>query len=65
MIARKLLGDGGVLLLVALLVVAAVLVPLANLSLPPDSPLHVSNTSVQLFGKYLAFAMLALSVDLV
>ena len=65
MIARKLLGDSGVLLLVALLVLAAVLVPLANLALPPDSPLHVSNTSVQLFGKYLAFAMLALSVDLV
>jgi urea transport system permease protein len=65
MIARRFLGDSGVLLLVALLVLAAVLVPLANLTLPPDSPLHVSNTSVQLFGKYLAFAMLALSVDLV
>jgi len=65
MILRRFLGDGGVVVLVVLLCAAAVLVPFANLGLAPDSPLHLDNSSVQLFGKYLAYALLALSVDLV
>ena len=32
---------------------------------PPDSPFHVGPGSMVLFGKYLAFAMLALSIDLI
>ena len=49
-----------------LLAVALVLVvglPLANL-LPPGSPLHVSNFTLNLFGKFLAYAILALGLDL-
>jgi len=65
MITRRLLGDGGILVLVAVLLAAAVLVPLANLAMPEGSALHIGTSSVQLFGKYLAYAMLALSVDLV
>lgn len=50
---------------VALLVLIAVAVPAANLYLPPDSPFHVPNYALTLFGKYLTYALLALSVDLV
>jgi urea transport system permease protein len=37
--------------------------PLGNL-LPPDSPLHVSNFTLNLFGKFLTYAILALGLDL-
>lgn len=43
----------------------AVLVPLANLLLPPASPLHVPTYAVALMGKYLAYALLAVALDLV
>jgi urea transport system permease protein len=49
-----------------LLIAALVLVvgmPLANL-LPPSSPLHVSNFTLNLFGKFLTYAILALGLDL-
>ncbi|WP_084536533.1 urea ABC transporter permease subunit UrtC [Azospirillum halopraeferens] len=48
-----------------LLLVAAVLVPVLHLATPPDSPLHVPAYMVSLLGKYLCFALLALSLDLV
>ena len=41
------------------------LVPLLNLALPPSSPLHVPTYLVALFGKYLCYALLALSIDLI
>ena len=44
---------------------AAVLVPVLNLAVPAGSPLHVSDYLVPLLGKYLCFALLALSVDLI
>lgn len=50
----------------ALLIVALVLVvgmPLGNM-LPPSSPLHVSNFTLNLFGKFLTYAILALGLDL-
>ncbi|MEO5367414.1 MAG: hypothetical protein H7831_13905, partial [Magnetococcus sp. WYHC-3] len=50
---------------VAALLALALLVPLLNLALPPDSPLHVPTYVVSLLGKYLAFALLALAVDLI
>ena len=37
----------------------------ANLVFSPESIFHVSTLSITLFGKYLAFALLALSLDLV
>ncbi|WP_439573030.1 urea ABC transporter permease subunit UrtC [Phreatobacter sp.] len=48
-----------------LLGLAAILVPVLNLALPPDSPFHVSNTTVGLWGKYMTYALLAIAVDLV
>ncbi|WP_279483180.1 urea ABC transporter permease subunit UrtC [Aureimonas sp. SK2] len=64
MITAKLLGPRAVWLAVALLALA-ILVPVLNLALPPASPLHVPDHLVPLFGKYLAYALLALSLDLV
>ena len=49
----------------AVLLGAAVLVPLLNIAVPPGSVLHVSDHLVPLLGKYLCFALLALSVDLI
>ncbi len=50
-----------------LLIVAAVgiLVPLSNLALPASSPFQVPTYLVALFGKYLCYAILALSIDLI
>ncbi len=48
-----------------ILLAIAVLVPALNLGLPASSPFHVPNFMVTLFGKYLSFALLALSVDLI
>ncbi|MGQ7791495.1 urea ABC transporter permease subunit UrtC [Faunimonas sp. B44] len=44
---------------------AAVIVPVLNLLVPPGSPFHVPNHLLPLVGKYLCFALLALSVDLI
>jgi len=49
----------------AVLLAIAVIVPALNLLVPPASPLHVPTYVVTLLGKYLAFALLALSVDLI
>jgi urea transport system permease protein len=50
---------------VLLLAVIGVIVPLLNLLAPPSSPFHVSTYYVALFGKYLCYALLALSIDLI
>ncbi len=60
----KTLDRNSVLFLVILALVA-VLVPVANLVMPSDSPFHLSTYWVVLLGKYLCYALLALSVDLV
>jgi urea transport system permease protein len=67
MIVRKLIEapDGRGRIFLAILVVAAVLVPCLNLALPPSSALHVPTSAVALWGKYLCYALLALSLDLV
>jgi len=53
------------LLTVGLLVAAAILVPLSNQLLPAGSFFHVPTYVVSLLGKYLCYALLALSVDLI
>ena len=52
-------------LFLAVLALTALAVPVLNLALPPTSPLHVPTHVVALLGKYLCFAVLALSLDLV
>jgi urea transport system permease protein len=50
-----------------LLIVAGlgVLLPLSNLLLPESSPLQVPTYLISLFGKYVCYAVLALSIDLI
>jgi len=57
--------DRGALIFVALLAVIAIVVPILNLFVPPSSPFHVSTYLVALFGKYICYALLALSIDLI
>ena len=60
-----LLGDRGGLGLLTVLAAAAVAVPVLNLLVPPTAAFHVPTYLVRLLGKYLCYALLALSVDLV
>ncbi|MCV9961514.1 urea ABC transporter permease subunit UrtC [Pararhizobium sp. BT-229] len=50
---------------VFLILLAAALIPLANLLIPEGSPFHVPGYLVPLLGKYLCYALLALALDLV
>jgi urea transport system permease protein len=58
------LGRVGTVFVVTILVVA-VGVPLSNLLLPAGSALHVPTYLVALLGKYVCYALLALSIDLI
>jgi urea transport system permease protein len=67
MIARFLLQDmdrrGTVFL--ALIAGLAILIPALNLLVPAGSPFHVPTSTMSLWGKYLCYALLAISLDLV
>lgn len=67
MITRMLLRslDRGSYWFLAVLALAALMVPALHLLLPPENPLHVPGYAVALMGKYLCYGLLALSVDLV
>ena len=56
------LGDS---VFVSFLVLVIVLVPLSNAMLPAGHALHMSIFNISVLGKFLTFALLALSVDLV
>jgi urea transport system permease protein len=57
--------DRGALIFLLLLAAIAAGIPLLNLMVPESSPFHVPTYLVSLFGKYVCFALLALSVDLI
>ena len=68
MIARRLFVGGfshRIKVTIAVLLAAAVIMPILNLALPPSNPFHVPAYLVALIGKYLTFALLALALDLV
>jgi len=66
MLTRRLfLSDWGGITVLVLLLAMVVAVPYANLVLPPESPWHLSTYWVALLGKFLAFALLALAIDLI
>jgi urea transport system permease protein len=66
MLTRRLfLSDRGGMTVLALLLVMLVVVPVSHLLIPPDSALHLSAYWVTLLGQFLAFAMLALAIDLI
>ena len=50
---------------IGLLLAAAIAVPVLNLAVPAASAVHVPTWAVSLVGKYLCYAMLALSIDLI
>ncbi len=58
-------SDPGGKILLALIGASVILVPICNQLVPNDSLFHVPTYVVSLLGKYLAFALLALSVDLI
>jgi urea transport system permease protein len=57
--------DRSTTIFLALLAAIAIVVPLFNLLVPPSSPFHLSSYFVALFGKYICYAILALSIDLI
>ena len=66
MVLKRLMSqDKGGKMFLFVLFVLGLLVPIANLLVPPDSIFHVSTYSVTLLGKYLCYALLAISLDLV
>ena len=57
--------DRSAAIFVIVVAAAALLVPLLNLALPETSALHLPTYLVALFGKYVCYAILALSIDLI
>ena len=58
-------ADRGGQVFLGVLLLLAVFVPVLNLALPVESAWHVPTWVMSLLGKYLCFALLALSVDLI
>ena len=57
--------DSKALVFLGILAAFAVAIPAGNLLFPPEHALHVPVYVVSLLGKYMCYALLALSVDLV
>ncbi len=64
-IRSTLLDDRRGAIFLGALAIAAIVVPVCHLLFPPSSVLHISTSSVALWGKYLCFAIVALSLDLI
>jgi urea transport system permease protein len=62
---RLLLNDRGGMLVLGIVLLAMIYVPIGNLLIDPASSWHVSTYTVTLVGKFLCFALLALSMDLI
>ena len=57
--------DRAGIIFVVVLLLAAILVPFAALGAPDSSSFHLPSYLVQLFGKYVCYAILAVALDLV
>ncbi|CAN7176818.1 urea ABC transporter permease subunit UrtC [Rhizobium sp. LjRoot254] len=57
--------DQRIIIAIAIILAVAVLVPASNLLLPVDSPFRIPTYVMSLMGKYLTYALLALTLDLV
>lgn len=62
---RLLLSDRGGMLVLGLVLLSMIYIPIGNLLVDPTSFFYVSTYTVTLVGKFLCFALLALSVDLI
>jgi urea transport system permease protein len=65
LISRRLEEKFGRAFLIAAALFFVVLMPSLNAFASPDSMLHISGFTLNLFGKYLAYAILALGLDLI
>lgn len=63
--SRLLRGDRPTRIAVLVLIGVGLVVPALFLALPRGAPLHIPSYLVVLFGKYLCYAMLAVSIDLI
>lgn len=57
--------DRSAAIFLAVIAAIGIVLPLLNLLLPPASLLHVPTYLIALFGKYICYAILALSIDLI
>ena len=57
--------DRGSVVFISALITLGILIPLSNLLLPETSAFHVPTYLVPLLGKYVCYAILALSIDLI
>jgi urea transport system permease protein len=57
--------DRSAMIFLIVVAVVAVVVPILNLAVPQSSALHMPTYLVALFGKYICYALLALSIDLI
>lgn len=64
-LSRIMKDDRGGQIMLLVLALVTILVPMLNLFVPTDNPLHMPTYMVTLLGKYLTYALLAVSVDLV
>jgi urea transport system permease protein len=62
---RLLFSDRGGMLILGIVLLSMIYVPSGNLLIDPSSPWYVSTYTVTLVGKFLCFALLALSMDLI
>ncbi|MGD0151171.1 MAG: urea ABC transporter permease subunit UrtC [Xanthobacteraceae bacterium] len=57
--------DRSAMIFLIIVAAIAVVVPILNLAVPQSSVLHMPTYLVALFGKYICYALLALSIDLI
>ena len=62
---RLILSDRGGMLVMGVIAASTIIIPILHLYVPQDSAFYVSGYTVGLLGKFLCFALLALSVDLI
>src|SRR5437016_10718747 len=64
MLSNKSISKRELLLLAMAAVIGIVVLPCLNAFVPPANFFHVSNFSINIYGKYLCYAILAIGVDL-
>jgi len=64
-LTRLMLQDRGGIVFLSVLLLLAIMVPVLNLAVPEASFWHIPTYTLTLWGKYLCYALLALSVDLI
>jgi len=57
--------DRNALIVLLALVATAIAIPILNIFVPVESAFHLPDYMIQLLGKYMCYALLALSVDLI